>query len=484
MVSFSFSKTKPKSTDAVLLPLFRDHTTPSMRAPFTGLSSPQKRAVRKVLQQNGLPRSGIIPVFSNDPAPVYLLLLSEREEFSRRKARETGEKIWHWSKDCSFSTLGICSGMLQKTEWEAFQEGVLLGSYEFREWKGKKSEKEAEAENKIENIIFYADKNTPRQKLLTALYESVKRTKDIINLPSQTATPEFLEKHATELAKLPKVSLTVLKEKELKKEGCGGIIGVGQGSLHESRLIILEYKGGGKEAPIALLGKGVTFDTGGLSIKPSRGMTTMKQDLGGAATVLGAFQLIVESGIAQNVLVVVPTVENAVSAAAYKPDDVLRMYNGVTVEVTNTDAEGRLILADALAYTEKNFKPRAMVDLATLTGACAYAVGDDFAALLGTDTHLVQRLLKAGKASDEALWELPLHTPYIKQMKSSVADVVNASMKLKPGTIEGGLFLSHFVTKKTPWCHIDIASVTFDDKKGLATGRNVRMLWNFVREFT
>ncbi|MCK5016766.1 MAG: leucyl aminopeptidase family protein, partial [Candidatus Peribacteraceae bacterium] len=230
-----------------------------------------------------------------------------------------------------------------------------------------------------------------------------------------------------------------------------------------------------------LIGKGVTYDTGGYSIKPSQYMESMKQDLGGAATVLGAFLAIASLGVKKNVIAVLPSVENSINSYAYRPDDIIKMYNGVTVEVTNTDAEGRIILADALAYTAKKYSPSYMIDLATLTGSCIYAVGNDFAAVLGTDDKLIEKIIEAGKEAGEPMWQLPLHQRYKKDLESPVADIVNAS-KMRAGTIEGGLFLQHFVPEKMKWCHIDIAAVAFDEKKKMATGRDVRMLLELVKK--
>ncbi len=483
MPSLSFSeKIDPKTS--VLVPLFNEDLNAKRRKIFRGLTRAQKRAVRSVLLGGQVAKSGIFPVYSGD-APVFIHVLGKKEEIKRRDIRESGEQVFNFTKKYELESLVVASGSLGGAEIVSFREGIVLGSYEFEEFKGKKKGEKKQEKKKLSKIRF-CEKGTKKDiEYLEAMSEGVKRAKDIINTPPSVANPTYVADYARQLSKsLKKVSVKIIGEKELKKRNCGGILGVGQGSKHESRLILLEYKGGGRsEKPMALIGKGVTFDTGGNNIK-GRHMRWMKQDLGGAATVLGAFFTIAKSGIKKNVYAVIPTVENVVDKDSYFPDDILTMYNGITVEVDNTDAEGRLILADALAYTEDNLKPRAMVDLATLTGACLYAVGDDIIAGLSTDKKLFAGLKNASEAVGEPLWELPLHQRYKKEyLKSATADIKNCGGGPRAGTIEGALFLQHFVSKKTPWCHLDIASVAFDESKGLATGRGVRTLVEFVEKY-
>jgi leucyl aminopeptidase len=481
MVGLEFLQKTRAKEDLLFLPFFFEDREKSLRKVFRGLSLAQKRSVKKALRSSSLPKGGILCVFSVD-APV-LLKIFPKKTLSRSDAREEGLTMLSAVKQFQNTEITVLQGALNEILFTAFCEGVALGTYEFLEYKGKKFEEAKKEEKEVKKIRFFRQKDEKELQRLETMREAVFLTKDLVNHPPEIANPSYIEEKAREVAKkLKSVTIKVLKEKELEKLGCNGLLGVGRASDEESRLIILEYKGGGKENPIALVGKGVTYDTGGLSIKPSNYMAGMKQDLAGAATVLGAFFAIANSGVKKNVVAFLPTVENLVSRKAYKPDDVLKMHNGVTVEVTNTDAEGRLILADALSYAEKEYTPRAMVDLATLTGACAYAVGEDFTAGLSTDPKLFYALKKAAQETDELLWELPLHAKYEENLKSPIADIVNSS-KMKAGTIEGGLFLKNFVTEKTPWCHLDIASVAFDDKTHSATGQNVRMLWKFVESF-
>jgi leucyl aminopeptidase len=476
-----------KKTDGglpILLPIFLDDLDPKRRKVFRGLSRAQKRAVRTALTRKAIARSGLTPIFSGD-APVYLLALKKKKRVATREAREAGEQVFHSANRFELKTLAIGPGSLDKPRFSAFQEGVLLGAYEFLAYKGNKKGQKKDPETKLENVRFYADGTRKELERLQALAAGVALAKDLVNTPPSVANPEFLTAAALGLAKsFPAITAKVIEAKELIKMNCGGIINVGKGSKVPPRLIILEYKAAKKaEAPLVLVGKGVTFDTGGHSLKPGKFMRWMKQDMAGAATLLGMLRIVAELKVAKNVTVLIPAVENSISRDAYLPDDILRMYNGMTVEIHNTDAEGRLILADALAYANETMAPRAMIDIATLTGACAYAVGNDFAAGLANNDRFYNRLAKAAQAVDEPLWRLPLHRRYAEALKSKTADIVNCSDELKPGTIEGALFLQHFVQEKTPWCHLDIASVAFNEKAGMATGRQVRTLARFVEDF-
>lgn len=479
MITIS-STDKPDRNSVLLLPLHKDLLKKLKPAQTRGLSVAQESALKQAIKK-GAPKEGVLPVYSGS-SPVLVQILSESKEYATGDAREAGEEVSSIAKKYELGSITVLPGSLEKDARTAYREGATLGSYEYTEYKGAVHKKTIKDDTPFKKIVFAGPKETGELKRLKILQQSVGLTRDIIMKPPMEANPTYMERVARRIARnTPKVKVTVFKEADLKKMGCNGILGVGLGTHEQSRLIVLEYKGSTAKKPVALVGKGVTYDTGGLSLKPSQYMAGMKQDLGGAATVLGAFQAIAASGVKKHVLCVVPTVENCVNSYAYKPDDVIKMYNGVTVEITNTDAEGRVILGDALAYTAKKYQPRAMVNLATLTGACAYAVGNDFTAALGTDEKLVNNVIESGKETDEGVWELPLHQKYKKLLKSPIADIVNSS-KLKAGTIEGGLFLQHFVPEKTPWCHLDIASVTFDDDAGQATGRNVRMLLHLVEK--
>jgi leucyl aminopeptidase len=288
------------------------------------------------------------------------------------------------------------------------------------------------------------------------------------------------------LARPGRITVSVLDAAELKKRGMGGILAVGQGSHSPPCLVHLTYKP--KQKPkkaLCFVGKGITFDSGGISIKPSQGMEAMKDDMAGAGAVLGLFRYLGEADVPVAVHGLVPLAENMPGGGAQRPGDVVRHYGGKTSEVISTDAEGRLILADALAYGAE-LKPDLMVDVATLTGACVVALGDEYSALLGTSAKVVQRLITLGRKQGEFFWELPLVSRYRPHMKSTIADVKNVGKPQNAGTIIGGLFLKEFVPEDVPWVHIDVAGASFT-KEGWdycppgATGVPLRTLIALVR---
>ncbi|MEZ4239659.1 MAG: leucyl aminopeptidase [Myxococcota bacterium] len=309
-------------------------------------------------------------------------------------------------------------------------------------------------------------------------------SRDLVNAPAADLYPESLAARARELGALPGVTVEVWDFERCRAEGCVGIIAVGQGSQRPGCLIRVSYRPEGAKDHVAFVGKGVTFDSGGLSLKPSDGMMTMRCDMGGAATVLGATGIVAELGVPVAVDTFVPAVENMTGGLAYKLGDVLRYSNGVTVEIANTDAEGRLVLADALIRACKVQGVSTIVDAATLTGACVVALGDDYTGLFTNDDPLATELLGAATATGEGLWRLPLHAPYNEQLKSEFAQIKNVGSRYG-GAITAGLFLKHFVADGMRWAHLDIAGPAFHDKGSVrypagATGEMVRSLASFV----
>ncbi len=305
--------------------------------------------------------------------------------------------------------------------------------------------------------------------------------RDLVNMPAADLYPESLAAKAQELAALPNVEVEVWDFERCRSEGCVGIIAVGQGSDRPGCLIRVSYRPPAAKDHVALVGKGVTFDAGGLSLKPSAGMQTMRCDMGGSATVLGATGAIAELGLPVAVDCFVGAVENMVSGASYKLGDILRYTNGVTVEIHNTDAEGRLVLADCLIRASEVPGVRTIVDAATLTGAAVVAVGSDFSALFTPDEELAQELLTAANTVQEGLWRLPLHTPYNEMLKSDYAQIKNVGGR-EAGSTTAALFLQHFVKSDGPrWAHLDIAGPAFLDKANAryapgGTGQMVRAL--------
>ena len=310
-----------------------------------------------------------------------------------------------------------------------------------------------------------------------AIAEGVRFARELANLPPNICNPAYIATQAQAFADTQdKVSCTVLDEVEMEKLGFGSLLAVGRGSVNKPRLIALEYKGGNDgDKPYAFVGKGVTFDSGGISLKPGAGMEEMKFDMGGAAGVLGAFVAAAKMGLKLNLVCVVPSVENMPDGDSYRPSDVLTSLSGLTIEVLNTDAEGRLILCDALTYTAQTFQPQAMIDAATLTGACVVALGKHATGLMSKHDDLAAELLAAGEETLDRAWRLPLWDDYQTQLDSGFADVANIGGK-SAGAITAACFLSRF-TDGQRWAHLDIAGTAWDEgRKGLATGRPVALL--------
>jgi leucyl aminopeptidase len=318
-----------------------------------------------------------------------------------------------------------------------------------------------------------------------AIADGVRFARELANLPPNICNPAYIAAQAQAFAEAQdKVNCTVLDEVEMEKLGFGSLLAVARGSINKPRLIALEYKGGNDgDKPYAFVGKGVTFDSGGISLKPGAGMEEMKFDMGGAAGVLGAFVAAVKMGLKLNLVCVVPSVENMPDGDSYRPSDVLTSLSGLTIEVLNTDAEGRLILCDALTWTAQKFQPQALIDAATLTGACVIALGKHATGLMSKHDDLAAELLAAGEETLDRAWRLPLWDDYQTQLDSGFADVANIGGK-SAGAITAACFLSRF-TDGQRWAHLDIAGTAWDEgRKGLATGRPVALLaqWLIDRE--
>lgn len=312
-----------------------------------------------------------------------------------------------------------------------------------------------------------------------AIAEGVKLAKDLGNLPGNICTPSYLGKQAKQLAKTYGFKVDVLEKAEIEKLGMGAFLGVAQGSDEPMRLIVLQHKNGHKnQKPIALVGKGITFDTGGISLKPGAEMDEMKYDMCGAASVLGTFKAIGELNLPINAVGIIPTCDNMPSGKALKPGDIVTSMSGQTIEVLNTDAEGRLVLCDALTYAER-FEPSTVVDVATLTGACVIALGQHASAVYSNKDSLAQELLEAGKASHDRAWHMPLWEDYQSQLDSNFADMANIGGR-PAGSITAACFLSRFA-KQYDWAHMDIAGTAWKSGKAKGgTGRPVPLLTTFL----
>ncbi|WP_414154845.1 leucyl aminopeptidase [Pseudomonas sp. BNK-43-a] len=366
-------------------------------------------------------------------------------------------------------------------KYRLLAETLLDGSYVFDRFKSQKAEPRA-----LKKVTLLADKAGQAEveravKHATAITTGMSLTRDLGNLPPNICHPSFLAEQAKELGKAHKgLKVEVLDEKKIKDLGMGAFYAVGQGSDQPPRLIVMQYQGAKKtDKPFVLVGKGITFDTGGISLKPGAGMDEMKYDMGGAASVFGTLRAVLELQLPINLVCLLACAENMPSGGATRPGDIVTTMSGQTVEILNTDAEGRLVLCDTLTYAER-FKPQAVIDIATLTGACIVALGSHTSGLMGNSDDLVGQLLDAGKRADDRAWQLPLFDEYQEQLDSPFADIANIGGP-KAGTITAGCFLSRF-TKNYSWAHLDIAGtawVSGGKDKG-ATGRPVPLLTQYL----
>ena len=370
---------------------------------------------------------------------------------------------------------------------EAIAEGVYLGLYQFTPFKTLERDKFKE----LKEFTFLGEGEEAVSEIKKAvktaatICHAVCFARDLVSTPGNEMTPSDLAREAQAIAAArKKVHLRILEAGEMKELGMNALLGVAGGSCQPPKFIILEYRGGRRgKAPVALVGKGLTFDSGGISLKPAEKMAEMKTDMAGGAAVMGAIMAAADLHLPLNIVGLIPATENLPSGSAYKPGDILTSLSGQTIEVVNTDAEGRLILVDALAYAD-NFKPAVIIDIATLTGACVVALGDNVSGLLGTDDELKAALKTAAEATGEKVWELPLWEEYHELIKSDIADFKNAAGR-SAGTITAAAFLSKFVGA-CPWAHLDIAGPahTAQDKSYIpkgASGVGVRLLTRYLR---
>lgn len=363
---------------------------------------------------------------------------------------------------------------------------AVLRSYRFDKYRTKLKDEQKPSLRTIEVQTADAAAAKRAWKAADAIVQGVAFTRDLVTEPANVIYPQSFADRCVDLKKYG-LEVEVLGEKELKRLGMGALLGVGQGSAKETKLVVVQWKGGSpKDAPIALVGKGVTFDTGGISLKPGDGMWDMKWDMGGAGAVAGAMKTLAMRKAKANVVGVMGLVENMPDGDAQRPGDVVTSMSGQTIEVWNTDAEGRLVLADALWYTQDRFKPRYMVNLATLTGAIMIALGTDMAGLFSNDDDLSAALTTAGKQVGEELWRLPLVESLDRAIDSACADMKNITGSRYGGSIVGAMFLQRFVNG-TKWAHLDIAGVAWSAKAKAthaegATGFGVRLLDRFVRD--
>lgn len=427
---------------------------------------------------------------------VLLVGLGKQDEFDLDKVRQVAGTAARKARSLGLSRYATivhgagAAGLEPAEAAQALAEGTHLSQYRFTQHQTVKNENEGDTElEKVSVVVFEQELvDTVREGVWAGehIAAAVKLARDLTNQPANYATPTILADEARRMAKAYGLKFRAFGPADMRQLGMGALLGVAQGSQQEPRFIVLEHNLKEAEgAPVVLVGKGLTFDSGGLSLKSSENMHQMKGDMAGAATVLGAMQALAALKVPHPVVGLIPSTENLPSGTAYKPGDVLKAITGKTIEVINTDAEGRLILADALGYAQR-YSPKAVIDLATLTGACVVALGTVAAGLFSTDDDLAARIEAASRATNEKVWRMPLWKEYAEQLKSDVADVKNTGGR-PAGAITAAMFLSKFA-EEMPWAHLDIAGVSAKDKdspyqpKG-ATGFGVRLLTQLLRDW-
>jgi leucyl aminopeptidase len=432
-------------------------------------------------------------------ARVLLVGLGEQSHCSLETIRKVSAIVQKKSEDLHQKHIASVlfgvgvQGIAAKDAARAMAEGALLAAYQYDKYHDEKAKKKAEDGLKAWTIVekLAAQVRSGEQGLAEGMLgaRGTILARDLVNEPASIATPRHLVEHAKRIAAEQKnVSVEIFDREEAQKRGMEAFLAVAAGATEEPYFIHLTYKPKGAKRRIALVGKGITFDSGGLQIKPGDYMTTMKCDMAGAAAVLGVFSVISEVAPPVEVHGIIAATENMPGKSAYKPGDVVRAMNGKTIEIGHTDAEGRVTLADALSFAMTK-KPDVIIDLATLTGACVAALGEEIAGIMSNNQKLCTRLLAATGESGERLWELPLAPEYDALVKSDIADIKNISSSRYGGAITAGLFLKHFVDPATPWAHMDIAGPAFAERESVpyiqrgGTGYAVRMLLQYLRSF-
>jgi leucyl aminopeptidase len=428
-------------------------------------------------------------LYPGAPERLVVVGLGEREDLDAERLRVLAALVAAEAAKLEATSLAwaLPSFEDEAAAAEALVTGTVLGAYRFDRFKGE-GEEDDEPGARLGSLTLLAPAELAGAVETARVYsEAANRARDLQETPANFAKPEDLAKRAEEIAAgSDAVTVEILDGEAIRAKGMGGLAAVTQGGPVDARLIVLHYRGGGDGPTLGFIGKGVTFDTGGIVLKPGAGMPDMKFDMSGAASVLEATAAIAELGLPIDLITVVPSTENMPSGTAVKPGDVITQYNGKTVEVNNTDAEGRLILADALAYAIELGAER-VIDMATLTGAVVIALGSTYAAVVSNDDHLAAEISAAGEESGELVWRLPLHDEYRALMKGTVADLSNLAKKREAGTISASAFLEEFVDE-TPWAHIDIAGTAWDVNRAYTgkggSGYGVRLLVQLVRDLT
>ncbi|MBU4530107.1 MAG: leucyl aminopeptidase [Hoeflea sp.] len=486
-IEISFSKTAKVSEGLVVA--LGSSAAPVSAAAKTADPAGQLDKAVKVAGFTGKSFS-TVDVFAPVDAPadrIALVGTGDPEKLSAHEWMRVGGKMFSLIGKASKVTVLLGDADVPSTEAVAdVALGLLMRSYSFDTYKTKKGEDDDNGSRKVSVVFQHDDAGDCKKAFATrhAIWEGVELARNLVNEPANVLGPVEFADRAKELESLG-VEVEILTEKEMKKLKMEALLGVSLGSPRPPRLAIMRWQGAKpKDKPVAFVGKGVVFDTGGVSIKPAAGMEDMKGDMGGAAAVIGLMHVLAARKAKVNAVGIIGLVENAVDGAAQRPGDIVRSMSGQTIEVINTDAEGRLVLCDALTYCQERFKPAIMINLATLTGAIIVALGPHHAGLFSNNDDLSQALTKAGEVTEERVWRMPLGSDYDKMIDSKFADMKNTGGR-HAGAITAAQFLKRFV-KDTPWAHLDIAgtamgSPSTDINQSWASGFGVRLLDELVR---
>ncbi len=425
-------------------------------------------------------------IFYDISSKKKIILVSIKKNLSNSEVETLGAKFYDQIKDIKQNNFIINSDTIKDNSKNLignFLHGIKLKSYTFEKYKSKK--------NKKKIIITVTGNNIPSkadQLNFMAIEYGTFYARDLVSEPGNILHPDEYAKRLNSLKKNG-LKINIYNEKKLKKLGMHTLLGVGQGSIRGSYLVTMEWKGlKDNSKPIAFVGKGVCFDTGGISLKPAKFMEDMTYDMAGSATVVGLMKSLAMRKAKVNAIGVVGLVENMPGGNAQRPGDIVKSYSGKTVEILNTDAEGRLVLADALTYTEEKYKPKFIIDLATLTGAIIVSLGSEYAGLFSNNDKLSNQLIKSGEETEEKVWRMPLNKNYDKLIDSKNADMQNINYVGGAGSTTAAQFLQRFILNKTPWAHLDIAGMAFSKyggalNSGGATGYGVRLLNKLVEKY-
>lgn len=486
-----------KQTQLLVLGVFEDEIEGLINE-LDGISSTIVEMVERIVkdkeQTGSFGTSCIIHSFTGPMHRIMLLGLGQKKGLDKEKVRVLAGKAATKAMEINVSEYSIKPfTQLTKDFMEAICEGTCLSLYRFDQYQSQKIGESSHSPSQLKiSLLVDGDREEWQRVLDTTkiIIDAVNFGRDLANLPPNVCSPEYLARVALDLSsKDPRISTRIIERYEMESLGLNGIVAVGMGSNKPPKLVIVEYKGSEESStvvPYLFVGKAVTFDTGGISIKPSDRMEEMKFDKSGGCDVLAIMSGLANLEVKANVIGIIPCVENMPSSSSYRPGDIVRMYNGKTVEVVNTDAEGRLILADSIAYGIEKYNPNSIIDLATLTGACIVALGSNIAGVLSNSPELFDKLRQVSEKTNEKFWELPLYPEFNEQIKSKFADIKNIGGRAG-GAITAAIFISNFVNE-TPWIHLDIAGTAWTQEgtwdksynpKG-ATGFGIRSLIRLV----